>query len=229
MANRDALKDLADHVEEKLSKHISGHEFIQDELVLYAAPQAIVKVLDFLRDDKECTFELLMDITAVDYPDRQYDEKSGRFEVVYTLLSLHHNHRARVKVSVNEDVLIPSVVSVYKSANWLEREVFDMYGLLFKGHPDLRRILTDYGFEGHPQRKDFPLTGYVELRYDEEKKRVVYEPVQLQQDFRHFDNLSPWEAMTDLHLPGDEKAMIPTYGAKVAPKDDVQNNEAKEK
>ncbi|MEM7679859.1 MAG: NADH-quinone oxidoreductase subunit C [Pseudomonadota bacterium] len=212
----EALKDLADYIVEELSQRVTGYDFAQDELVLFADVKAIPKVLDFLRDDKECAFELLMDITATDYPDKQYDKKSGRFEVVYTLLSLTHNHRARVKIFVNEDVLIPSVVDVFSSANWLEREVFDMYGLLFKGHPDLRRILTDYGFEGHPQRKDFPLTGYVELRYDEEQKRVVYEPVKLQQDFRYFDTMSPWEAMTDLHLPGDEKAMIPEHGAKVA-------------
>ena len=212
----EALKDLADHVLEALPKHVTGYEFAQDELVLFSKVGSIVKVLDFLRDDKECAFEQLIDITAVDYPERQFDKETGRFEVVYNLLSLRHNHRARVKIFANDDVLVPSVVGLYSSANWLEREVFDMYGLLFKGHPDLRRILTDYGFEGHPQRKDFPLTGYVELRYDETQKRVVYEPVQLQQDFRYFDNLSPWEAMTDLHLPGDEKGMIPEHGAKVA-------------
>lgn len=212
----DALKDLADYVVEKLSSHVSGYEFAQDEIIVFAKRDSICKVLDFLRDDKECAFELLMDVTAVDYPERQYEKDKGRFEVVYTLLSLRHNHRIRVKIYANEDTIVPSVISIYNSANWFEREVWDMYGIMFKGHPDLRRILTDYGFEGHPQRKDFPLTGYVELRYDEELKRVVYEPVQLTQDFRYFDYTSPWEAMTDLHLPGDEKGMIPEHGAKVA-------------
>lgn len=205
----DALKDLADYVVEELESYILSHGFAQDEVVVYVKRDSILKVLDFLRDDKECAFELLMDVTAVDYPDRQYEEGKGRFEVVYNLLSLRHNHRIRVKLYANEDTLVPSAIGIYSSANWLEREVFDMYGILFKGHPDLRRILTDYGFEGHPQRKDFPLTGYVELRYDEEQKRVVYEPVQLTQDFRYFDYTSPWEAMSDVHLPGDEKAMKP--------------------
>ncbi len=214
----DALKDLADYVQEELRTHIFGYEFAQDEIVIFAKRDSICKALDFLRDDKECAFELLMDITAVDYPDRAYKKdtkkkETGRFEVVYSLLSLRHNHRIRIKIYANEDVLLPSVTPIYSSANWLEREVFDMYGLLFKGHPDLRRILTDYGFEGHLQRKDFPLSGYVELRYDEQSKRVVYEPVKLSQDFRHFDYTSPWEAMNDVQLPGDEKGMVQEHSA----------------
>jgi NADH-quinone oxidoreductase subunit C len=148
-----------------------------------------------------------MDITAVDYPARP-----ERFEIVYNLLSMTHNHRVRVKISASEETLVPTATEIFSSAGWFEREVWDMYGVMFDGHPDLRRILTDYGFEGHPQRKDFPLTGYVELRYDEELKRVVYEPVKLTQDFRNFDYLSPWEGMTNVHLPGDEKAVQPKHG-----------------
>ena len=201
----DALEDLAEYIEEKLDA-VKSHSFENGELILMAETAEIKKILNFLRDDKECHCQLLMDITAVDYPDRL----KARFEVVYQLLSLRHNHRVRVKVDASEDTLVPSVVDVYKSAGWFEREVWDMYGVMFDGNPDLRRILTDYGFEGHPQRKDFPLTGYVELRYDEELKRVVYEPVKLTQDFRSFDYLSPWEGLTDVQkgqlLPGDEKA-----------------------
>jgi NADH-quinone oxidoreductase subunit C len=207
----DALQDLAEYIEEKIEA-VESHSFEQDELVLKAKASEIKRVLNFLRDDKECACQLLMDITAVDYPDRVTAKQGGRFEVVYSLLSLRHNHRIRVKLGVNEDTLVPSAVSVYSSALWFEREVWDMYGVMFDGNPDLRRILTDYGFEGHAQRKDFPLTGYVELRYDEELKRVVYEPVQLTQDFRSFDYLSPWEGLTDVQkaeiLPGDEKAFF---------------------
>lgn len=203
----DALKDLADYIEEKLEGHIGKYEFINKELVLYAKRESIIRVLHFLRDDKEARLEILADITAVDYPERE-----ERFDVVYNLLSLKQNHRVRVKVPASEDTLVPSAVPVYASAGWMEREIWDMYGVMFEGHPDLRRILTDYGFEGHPQRKDFPLTGYVELRYDEELKRVVYEPVKLNQDFRNFDYLSPWEGMTSMQLPGDEKGMQPPHG-----------------
>ncbi len=201
----DALEDLAEYIEEKLDS-VTSHEFLHGELILSAQVDAIRKVLHFLRDDKECQCQLLMDITAVDYPERL----DARFEVVYQLLSLRHNHRIRVKVSAGEETLVPSVIDTYKSAAWFEREVWDMYGVMFDGNPDLRRILTDYGFDGHPQRKDFPLTGYVELRYDEALKRVVYEPVKLTQDYRAFDYLSPWEGLTDVQkaqlLPGDEKA-----------------------
>lgn len=214
----DALRDLADYIKENLDNHVGAYEFKKNELVLYAVRSGICKVLSFLRDDKECHCELLMDITAVDYPERAHEQGTGRFEVVYSLLSLRHNHRIRVKIYTDEFELIPSATSVFSSAGWFEREVWDMYGILFDGHNDLRRILTDYGFEGHPQRKDFPLTGYVELRYDEELKRVVYEPVKLTQDFRYFDYESPWEALTDVQLPGDEKAMSPAHGYKAAKK-----------
>ncbi|MCB1650944.1 MAG: NADH-quinone oxidoreductase subunit C [Alphaproteobacteria bacterium] len=208
----DALKDLADYITEQLEGAVSGYEFFKDELVLNARRDDIVKILYFLRDDKECGFQILVDVCGADYPEREADQAGGRFDVVYTLLSMRHNHRVRVKIQAGETTLVPTVTGVYSSAGWFEREVWDMYGVLFSGNPDLRRILTDYGFEGHPQRKDFPLTGYVELRYDEELKRVVYEPVELMQDFRKFDYLSPWEAMTDVQLPGDEKAMKPAHG-----------------
>ena len=209
----DALEDLAEYIEEKVDA-VESHSFEHGELILIASVDKIKRVLNFLRDDKECQCQLLMDITGVDDPDRI----KARFEVVYQLLSLRHNHRIRVKLSVDEDTLVPSAVNLYSSALWYEREIWDMYGVMFDGNPDLRRILTDYGFEGHPQRKDFPLTGYVELRYDEELKRVVYEPVKLTQDFRSFDYLSPWEGMTDVQkkqamtLPGDEKAELPPVG-----------------
>lgn len=209
----DALKDLAEYVEETLEGAFTegGHVFEKNELVMLVKREELKRVLTFLRDDKECRCQLLVDITAVDYPERI----EARFDVVYNLLSLRHNHRIRVKVQADEDTLVPSIVDLFSAAGWFEREVWDMYGVMFEGNPDLRRILTDYGFEGHPQRKDFPLTGYVELRYDDELKRVVYEPVKLTQDFRSFDYLSPWEGITDIQhvhaaraamLPGDEKA-----------------------
>ncbi len=201
----ESLKDLAEYIVEKLEGLVTGFEFEKDELVLSAAGSSVAKVLRFLRDDRECEFTTLLDVCGVDYP-----ERVERFDVVYTLLSMRQNNRVRVKVAAEEDQIIPTVTDVFSAAGWFEREVWDMYGILFAGNPDLRRILTDYGFEGHPQRKDFPLTGYVELRYDEEQKRVVYEPVKLTQDFRRFDYLSPWEGMTDVQLPGDEKANIPT-------------------
>ncbi len=183
---------------------IAAHETIHGEFIIHTTRENITNILNAL---KSHGFEQLVDVTAVDYPAR-----AERFEVVYNLLSVSQNTRIRVKITASEDTLVPTAVELFKSANWLEREVWDMYGILFSGHPDLRRILTDYGFEGHPQRKDFPLTGYVELRYDEEQKRVVYEPVKLTQDFRNFDYLSPWEGMTDVQLPGDEKAVIPPHG-----------------
>lgn len=202
----EALKDLADYILEQTEGHSSRFEFLQDELVLHVNANSICNVLQILRDDRECQFTILVDITAVDYPDRP-----ERFDVVYNLLSVRQNNRIRVIIAVEEDQLVPTATDIFKTAGWLEREVWDMYGILFAGNPDMRRILTDYGFEGHPQRKDFPLTGYVELRYDEEQKRVVYEPVKLTQDFRRFDFLSPWEGMTDIQeLPGDEKGQIPT-------------------
>ena len=218
----EALKDLADYIKEKKKAAVSDYVFERDELIVSVQAKNIAKTLDFLRDDKECNFQTLIDITAVDYPDREQ-----RFEVIYNLLSMRHNHRIRVKVEAGEEDLIPTVTGVFSAAGWFEREVWDMYGIMFEGHPDLRRILTDYGFEGHPQRKDFPLTGYVELRYDEELKRVVYEPVKLTQDFRYFDYLSPWEAMTDVQLPGDEKAAMPEHGWVAASKDLPGKKEAK--
>ena len=205
----DALKDLADYIMEKLEGSVTGYEFFNGELSLNAKREDIKRILNFLRDDKECAFRLLVDVCGSDYP-----ERPERFDVIYNLLSLRHNHRARVKITTSEEQPVPTVTDIFSTAGWFEREVWDMYGVLFEGNPDLRRILTDYGFEGHPQRKDFPLTGYVELRYDDELKRVVYEPVQLTQDFRNFDYLSPWEGMTDVQLPGDEKAAIPEHGWK---------------
>ena len=160
----------------------------------------IVAVMRFLRDDPRCQFVCLIDVTAVDYPSRDQ-----RFDVVYHLLSPKLNLRIRVKVPTDENTAVPSIIEVFPGTEWFEREVYDLYGVVFTGHPDMRRLLTDYGFEGHPLRKDFPLTGFVEVRYDDELKRVVYEPVRLTQEFRNFDFLSPWEG-TDYVLPGDEKA-----------------------
>ncbi len=194
-----ALIDLGEHISAALPEEVLGFDVAYDELMVRVVQDAVVKVLTFLRDDQNCQFKVLLDVTAVDYPQR--DE---RFEVVYHLLSLKHNQRVRVKLAAGEETQVPSVTEVFNSANWLEREAWDMYGIYFSGHPDLRRLLTDYGFEGHPLRKDFPLTGYVEVRYDEDQKRVVYEPVKLTQEFRSFDFMSPWEGM--LQLPGDEKA-----------------------
>jgi NADH-quinone oxidoreductase subunit C len=194
-----ALKDLGEYVAQALPQDVLGAEVNRvGELGLTVKAAAIVKVLTFLRDDPGCLFKQLMDVCGVDWPARE-----ARFDVVYNLLSMKHNQRIRVIVATDEATPVPSVVGVFSSANWFEREVWDMYGVVFSGHPDLRRILSDYGFEGHPLRKDFPLTGYVEMRYDDEKKRVVYEPVKLVQDFRSFDFLSPWEGPG---LPGDEKA-----------------------
>ncbi|QLH39169.1 MAG: NADH-quinone oxidoreductase subunit C [Defluviicoccus sp.] len=170
------------------------------ELVLHVQRDQIVRVLTFLRDDPNCQFAQLMDVCGVDRPGRL-----ERFEVVYNLLSLTHNRRVRVKVTTDERTPVPTVTGVFSSAGWWERETWDLYGVYFSDHPDLRRMLCDYGFEGHPLRKDFPLTGYVEVRWDEEQKRIVYEPVKLVQDFRNFDFLSPWEGMQSF-LPGDEKA-----------------------
>ncbi len=173
---------------------------IGGEVVVEADRDLIPRLLTFLRDDVNCRFSLLMDVCGVDHPGRK-----PRFDVVYNLLSLSHNRRIRVKVGADEDTPVPTVTSVFPSAGWWEREAWDLFGISFRDHPDLRRILTDYGFDGHPLRKDFPLTGYVEVRWDEEQKRVVYEPVHLTQDFRTFDFLSPWEGIPR-HLPGDERA-----------------------
>ena len=195
-----ALKDLEEYVSAQLGDKVLARDESRGELSLTVHRDNIVGVLKLLRDDVNTQFKLVMDICGVDYP-----ESEERFCVVYNLLSLPHNLRLRIKVWTSEAVPVPSVTSVYNSANWWEREAWDLYGIYFTNHPDFRRILTDYGFEGHPLRKDFPLTGYVELRYDDEQKRVVYEPVKLTQDFRSFDFLSPWEGMPPV-LPGDEKA-----------------------
>ncbi len=208
MSQTEALTDLAEHICETLEKEVTGYEIQRDELCLTAQRDSIEDVLQFLRDDRQCQFKQLVDICGADYPDRV----ENRFDVVYNLLSLTQNQRIRVKVRTDENSVVPSATGIFSSAGWFERETWDMYGIYFSGNPDLRRILTDYGFDGHPMRKDFPLTGYVELRYDEELRRVVYEPVKLTQDFRSFDFLSPWEGMTDMQLPGDEKAAAPQYG-----------------
>lgn len=204
-----SLVDLAEHISESLDGAITSHAMEKDEMVLIAKREEIVRVLQFLRDDSECQFKMLVSLCAVDYPDR-----TERFEVVYNLLSLDQNNRVRVKISASENEFVSTVTKVFSTAGWFEREAWDLYGIFFEGHTDLRRILTDYGFEGHPLRKDFPLTGFVELRYDEEQRRVVYEPVKLTQDFRTFDYLSPWEGMTDVQLPGDEKGTVPERGWK---------------
>jgi NADH-quinone oxidoreductase subunit C len=179
------------------------------QLIVTVPAPRIAAVMTILRDDPRLLFEQLIDICGVDYPDRPL-----RFEIVYSLLSVSFNRRLRVKVATDEDTPVPSVTGVFPSANWFEREAWDLYGVFFSEHPDLRRILTDYGFDGHPLRKDFPLTGYVELRYDPDQRRVVYEPVKLTQEFRTFDFTSPWEAITDIQLPGDEKAVKPPYWEK---------------
>jgi NADH-quinone oxidoreductase subunit C len=194
------LQELGDHIAASLGPAVLDRQIAYGELTVLVNGEAIVRALTFLRDDPRCLFVGFIDICGVDYPGRE-----RRFDVVYHLLSPRHNQRVRVKVETDEVTPVPSVIAVFPAANWYEREAYDLYGILFSGHPDLRRILTDYGFEGHPLRKDFPLTGFVEVRYDEEQKRVVYEPVKLQQEFRNFDFLSPWEG-TDYVLPGDEKA-----------------------
>jgi NADH-quinone oxidoreductase subunit C len=208
----EALKDLAELIRGKLAADVVFAEVKLGELAVLVSRPAIVKVLRALRDDPDFRFTVLVDACGVDWPEREQ-----RFDVVYHLLSLHHNQRLRVKVMTDEDTPVPSVTSVFSSAGWYEREAWDLYGIQFADHPDLRRILTDYGFEGHPLRKDFPLTGFVEMRYDEEQKRVVQEPVKLTQEFRSFDFLSPWEGMTPL-LPGDEKAAPPKGADADAPK-----------
>ena len=196
----ESLKELGEHISSILEDSVLGFEVAYGELTIRAQASAIARVLKFLRDDPACRFSTLIDITGVDYPSR-----AARFDVVYHLLSMYQNQRIRVMVTADEETAVPSVVHVFPAANWYERETFDMYGVLFSGHPDLRRILTDYGFNGYPLRKDFPLTGYVEVRYDDDVKRVVYEPVKLVQEFRSFDFMSPWEGAEYL-LPGDEKA-----------------------
>lgn len=193
------LKKLGDYLMGALPKEIARQNLSLGELTLEVSRRDVLKVLAFLRDDLACLFKLLIDICGTDYP-----ERAERFDVVYHLLSIKLNQRIRVKITTDAEHAVPSCVSLFSSAGWYEREVWDLLGVYFENHPDLRRILTDYGFIGHPLRKDFPLTGYVEVRYDDEQKRVVYEKVKLTQEFRTFDFLSPWEGMS--LLPGDEKA-----------------------
>ncbi|NNF80061.1 MAG: NADH-quinone oxidoreductase subunit C [Rhizobiales bacterium] len=196
----DALRELTEHVSAELESVLVSSEVAYGELNIVVVADQLLKVLKFLRDDPTCRFVVPIDITGVDYPGRE-----KRFDVVYHLLSPYQNQRIRVKVETDENTPVPSAISIFPMADWFERETYDLYGILFSGHPDLRRILTDYGFDGHPLRKDFPTTGYKEVRYDDEQKRVVYEPVKLAQEFRSFDYVSPWEG-TDYVLPGDEKA-----------------------
>jgi NADH-quinone oxidoreductase subunit C len=198
--NSQNLQELGEHIAQQLAGAVTDFAVAFGELALIVKPEKIIDVMRFLKTDTGCMFHVLIDVCGADYP-----ERNPRFDVVYNLLSLKHNMRIRVKVPAGEDTQVPSVARVFPSAGWYEREVWDLYGVFFVEHPDLRRILTDYGFDGHPLRKDFPLTGYVEVRYDDEQRRVVYEPVRLTQEFRNFDFLSPWEGMTPT-LPGDEKA-----------------------
>ena len=195
----EALQELGAHIALKQADAVQSATVAFGELTLVAVPERLEPLVEFLRADSACRFTSLVDITAVDHP-----ERAERFDVVYHFLSMYQNHRIRVKIAVGEEEMVPSLTAIHPSANWFEREVFDMFGILFSGHPDLRRILTDYGFRGYPLRKDFPTTGYTEVRYDEAQKRVVYEPVKLVQEYRQFDFMSPWEG-ADYILPGDEK------------------------
>jgi len=196
----EALSDVAETLAARLGPTLKSQKTTFGELTLVVARESIIDVLKLLRDDARCRFEVLIDICGVDWPAR-----ANRFDVVYHLLSPRLNQRIRVKIETDEATPVASAISVFPAADWFEREAYDMFGILFSGHPDLRRLLTDYGFQGHPLRKDFPLTGFVEVRYDDEQKRVVYEPVKLVQEFRNFDFESPWEG-TNYVLPGDEKA-----------------------
>lgn len=196
----EALKELADHITRRRAADVLSTEIAFDQLTVTVQASAMPEFAEFLRDDTNCRFSTLLDITAIDWPTRP-----ARFDIVWNFLSMWRNQRIRVKAAVREDEMVPSVTPVFAGASWYEREVFDMFGVIFSGHPDLRRLLTDYGFRGHPLRKDFPTSGYVELRYDEVQKRCVYEPIKLVQEYRQFDFLSPWEGSTYV-LPGDEKA-----------------------
>ena len=190
MSDLQEIESVADSIRDGIGAIVKDLSVVGDQLVAIVEREDIAKLLVFLRDDVNCQFKQLMDICGVDYPERRQ-----RFEVVYNLLSLVHNNRVTVKVMVDDKSSVPSVSKIFSSADWWEREIWDLFGIFFSGHPDLRRILTDYGFDGHPLRKDFPLTGYVEVRYDDAQKRVVYEPVKLTQEYRNFDFLSPWEGM----------------------------------
>jgi NADH-quinone oxidoreductase subunit C len=202
----DPLKVFEGRINDLLGDVLLSSAIAHGQLTITIVREQIVAVVRRLRDDDGCRFEVLIDICGVDYPERE-----RRFDVVYHLLSVRRNLRLRIKLETDETTPVPSVVEVFPAANWFEREAYDMYGILFSGHPDLRRLLTDYGFQGYPLRKDFPLTGYVEMRYDDEQKRIVYEPVKLIQEFRSFDFESPWEGTSYL-LPGDEKAGAPPKG-----------------
>tara|TARA_Y100000746_G_C15276649_1_gene355850 strand:- start:84 stop:698 length:615 start_codon:yes stop_codon:yes gene_type:complete len=197
MSSKGLMK-LESYLQTKLPDAVVSSKLDNEELTISIAPSSLVNFMEFIKTDQHCSFSTLIDITAVDFPNRE-----NRFELIYHYLSMYQNHRIRVKMEVNENDIVPSIVDVFPASNWFEREIFDMFGILFSGHPDLRRILTDYGFKGHPLRKDFPTTGYVELRYDEEKKRVVYEPVDLVQEYRQFDFMSPWEG-AEYILPDDK-------------------------
>ena len=196
----DDIEQFGAMVENALPGVVTDQHAARGELTIVIRMRDLLTFMTFLRDDERCQFVSFIDVTAIDWPGRDQ-----RFDVVYHLLSPRHNRRIRVKIAVDEDTPVPSIIDVFPGANWFERETYDLYGIPFTGHPDMRRLLTDYGFEGHPLRKDFPLTGFVEVRYDDELKRVVYEPVRLTQEFRNFDFLSPWEG-PDYVLPGDEKA-----------------------
>lgn len=200
MMDTTVLRELGEQIEGALPQAVTSFEIANGELTLHIRAEQLLATLGYLRKDPNCRFSQLIDITAADYPGR-----AQRFELIYHLLSVHQNQRIRVKTPIAEDVAAPSAISLFACANWYEREVFDMFGIAFSDHPDLRRLLTDYGFEGHPLRKDFPLTGFVQVRYDDERKRVVNEPVHLTQEFRAFDFVSPWEG-AEYVLPGDEKA-----------------------
>ena len=195
----EALRDLGEMIATAQPDAVLSYDVANGELTMRVAVAGLRTLVTHLRDNAACAFTTLIDITAVDWPERE-----DRFEVVYHFLSMTQNHRLRLKLDVAEDEIVPAITDLHPSANWFEREVFDMYGIMFSGHPDLRRILTDYGFRGYPLRKDFPTTGYTEVRYDETSKRVVYEPVTLVQEYRQFDFMSPWEG-ADYILPGDEK------------------------
>lgn len=196
----DNLTELLSVIDAKMSEFVVNSEKINGEVTVEIGLESIIKFIDLLATESDCQFTTLIDITAIDYP-----QKPKRFRLVYHFLSMNQNRRLRVLVSISEGEVVPSIVGIHSSANWFEREVFDMYGIYFSGHPDLRRILTDYGFSGHPLRKDFPTTGYVEVRYDETKKQVVYEPTNLTQEYRQFDFLSPWEGVANFNAKSENE------------------------
>jgi NADH-quinone oxidoreductase subunit C len=199
-ANEEGLRDLSAYIHEEKGELVEAAQIARGELTLVTQASSIVALATFLRDDPQCQFINFIDVCGVDWPGRP-----RRFDVVYHLLSPTLNERIRVRAEADETTQVPSIIEVFPGADWFEREAYDLYGVIFTGHPDMRRLLTDYGFDGHPLRKDFPLTGFVEVRYDDQEKRVLYEPVRLNQEFRKFDFLSPWEG-ADYPLPGDEKA-----------------------